>query len=656
MYINVKLLNGFHETLTYRVPATWDPTALVGSFVIVPLQKRTEQALVIDIFDTLPTPVHFAIKEALAQEKIPLDPSYTPWVQQLSAYYAIRPQALYKRLRTFLETKKTDPQDLLFPETSDVNTVELTQEQKIIVDALKEQLNQSTYSPNLIHGVTGSGKTEVYKQIIAHAYAQKKTALFLVPEVSLALQFTQLFKRYFGESTPIYGFHSAITPKQKKELWSALLSQQPVIIIGVHLPLLLPLPNIGVIIIDEEHDAGFQEKRHPRINTKEAALLRAKIAQIPIVLGSATPAITTIATAHKQEWHLFSLHNRFSGAFPTIKLVKLTKDKRRSFWISRELEAAITDTLHKQEQTIIFLNRRGYSFFVQCGDCTFIFNCTTCSVSLTLHSDNSIICHYCGYAQHVPAQCPTCKASEKNFIKKGIGTQQVVTLLEKLFPHARVGRADLDISSNKKKWQETLEQFSNHELDILVGTQTITKGYHFPKVTCVGILWADINLHFPFYTAAETTLQQLIQVAGRAGRQAEKSTVIIQTMLEHPLYNFINETRYLDFYRYELENRASTHYPPHTRFAEIELRHTSEKQVQSDAYACADFLYTLIEKNTLPITILGPAQPPVHTIKNVSSYKIYMKGAQYTQFAQLYALAQEQGYQSSLFYTPNPLQ
>lgn len=652
MYINVKLLNGFYETLTYKVPATWDLVSLPGSLVEVPLRNRKEKALVVDIFDTLPAHVTYTIKEALSQEQIPYDASYAPWIDQLSAYYAIEPQVLYKRLRAFLQAK---PETEVVPSQESTQNktphVNLTPEQQEVVDTLCAQLDKNTYSPSLIHGVTGSGKTEIYKQVIATAYAQKKTCVFLVPEVSLALQFTQVFKNYFGEAAPIFGFHSAITPKQKKELWELLLTKKPAIIIGVHLPLLLPLHNVGVIIIDEEHDSGFQEKRHPRINVKEAALLRARLAKIPIILGSATPSIATLA--HK--FPVFKLHKRFSGAFPAVQVVTLNKDKRKSFWISKELEKAITTTLEKKEQIIIFINRRGYSFFVQCGDCNFVFACPTCSVSLTLHNNNQIVCHYCGHTQQVPPACPNCKAPEKNFIKKGIGTQQVVTLLEKLFPHARIGRADLDVSSNKKKWQETMQQFYNHELDILVGTQTITKGYHFPKVTCVGILWADINLNFPFYTASETTLQQLIQVAGRAGRQTESSTVIIQTMINHPLYNFINEQKYLDFYAYETENRKITNYPPFTRFAEIELRSTSESQVQQDADDCADFLHAVVQQHNLPITILGPAQPPVHKIKNISSYKIYLKGPQYAQLAALYLALKKRGHKSALFYTPNPL-
>lgn len=651
MYIHVKLLNGFKESLTYRVPATWDPAALLGTLVEVPLQKRTEKALVVDVLESVP-PVAYTIKEAIAQEQIPLDASYAPWIQMLCSYYASTPQVLYKRLRTFLDAKKIETDDDHAPTQHTV--VQLTDAQQSIVDAIVQDIDTDTYAPHLIHGVTGSGKTEVYKQCIEAAFALKKTVLFLVPEVSLAVQFTHIFKNHFGEHAPIYGFHSAIPPKQKKELWNILLAQQPAIIIGVHLPLLLPLPNLGLIIIDEEHDPGFQEKRHPRINTKEAALMRARSARIPIVLGSATPAISTLALAQEHQWPIHTLYTRFKGAFPRITLVRLTKDPRRSFWITRELEAALNEALAQGEQAIIFLNRRGYSFFVQCGDCSFVFSCTRCSVSLTLHNTHTIVCHYCGYFQPVPPACPSCKASEKSFIRKGIGTQQVVSILEKLFPHARVGRADLDTTQTKKKW-ETLEKFARHELDILVGTQTITKGYHFPKVTCVGILWADINLHFPFYTAAETTLQQLVQVAGRAGRQSEKSTVIIQTMLDHPLYSFITEEKYRDFYAYESAHRKVTQYPPHIRFAEIELRHTEERQVEKDAYACADFLMAVIEKNNLPIQVLGPAQPPVHTIKNVSTYKLYLKGRQYAQFARLYTLATQNGYKSTLLYTPNPL-
>ena len=242
------------------------------------------------------------------------------------------------------------------------------------------------------------------------------------------------------------------------------------------------------------------------------------------------------------------------------------KQKRRNFWIGQELDQAITKRLNKKEQAIIFINRRGFSFFVQCTNCGQPITCSYCSVSLTVHSDQTsentyLNCHYCNAQKKIPECCPKC--SSKELIKKGIGTQQIVQILQKLFPTARIARADLDTTRKKKEWACTLALFNNHELDILVGTQTITKGYHFPNVTLVGIVWADSNMHLPQYNAAENTLQQLVQVAGRAGRERPDSQVIVQAMAQHHIFNFLDERRYPDFAERELQQRTLLNYPPY---------------------------------------------------------------------------------------------
>ncbi len=659
MYINVKLLTGYSQMLTYSIPETWDIRTLVGSFVRVPLRNKVETALVCAIVPELEQTPSFTIKQAYAREVIPADTIYHEFIRQLGLYNALEPLALYKRLRQFLVHKEHSEITLVnyhereqeIPATQAI----LTTEQQAIVNFLKPHIEQPEYKPTLLHGVTGSGKTEVYKKLIEYTYIHNKTTILLLPEVTLAVQFTTLLQASLNKNLLIYGFHSASSAQEKRALWQHLLkSKKPCLIIGVHLPMLLPVPHLGLIIVDEEHEVGYQEKKHPRINTKEAALLRAKLQGIPILLGSATPSLASLYLSKNRGWDYFQLKQRFAGAFPTIKLVKLdTKTKRSHFWISKELQEALAIRLNKKEQCIIFLNRRGYSFFVQCTDCTFIFTCRSCSVSLTLHNTHDLICHYCGFAQKLPECCPACEKTA--LLKRGIGTQQVVTILEKLFPNARIGRADLDATRNKKKWQHTLNSFYNRELDILVGTQTITKGYHFPYVTLVGILWADNNLHFPVYNAAEVTLQQLIQVAGRAGRQSPESLVIVQTLIRHPIFAYLSETDYLKFYDYELAYRQSLGYPPCLRFAELELRHTDSHILDTEAEQCARAFDALIENKNLSVTMLGPAQPPVHTIQGVSMRKIYLKGPSMTELITLYNKLKDKEFTSKLFFTPNPL-
>lgn len=654
MYIQVRLLKGYAQPLLYQAPPEWAEKKVVGQLVRVPFRNGTQAALVIEQLAERPAYATYAIKEVIGFEQFPQDEKYQQFIAQLAAYYQIEPLHCIGRIQQFLSEKEAPELDAPEENAPASQEVLLTQEQEAVVSFLTPHIKAGIYAPTVLHGVTGSGKTEVYKKLIAQAVHALKTAILLLPEVTLALRFETILRAQMPHIT-IYGFHSGTSIKNKRLLWQALLSGQPCLIIGVHLPMLLPIANLGVIIIDEEHEVGYQEKKHPKINSKEAALMRAKLYGIPIVLGSATPSINTLYNVQTKGWHLFELKQRFAGAFPKVQIVQLRDHKqRRNFWISRPLEDAIKDRLAKKEQTIIFINRRGFSFFVQCKECSYVFSCRNCSVSLTLHSDNQLVCHYCAVHSLLPPTCPQCKKDESNFIKKGIGTQQVVTILEKLFPFARIARADLDTTTKKKVWQQIMHDFQHGNLDILVGTQTITKGFHFPHVTLVGILWADLNLNFPIYNAAETTLQQLIQVAGRAGRARLDSHVIVQSMVDHPIFNYMNEIDYLRFYESEAENRQAMRYPPFGRFVEIELKHSDEKTIDREAQQIMQQLITLRTKHNLTMQILGPAKPPVFKIKNIESRKIYIKGESIAHIIRLYQTINHSQFTSHIYFTPNP--
>ncbi|GMU19567.1 MAG: hypothetical protein AMXMBFR12_07590 [Candidatus Babeliales bacterium] len=651
-YIHVKLLNGFRQVLTYSVPDSITDN-LVGTVVKVPLKDRVTSAYVCSQVVDLKHNPSFVIKDIHSIEAFPKDPHYRTFLKQLSAYYQVDQIHFIKRIKHFVnqEAEAQLESEILGHAKEQII---LTSEQHIIVDNLNPAIGVNIYTPALIHGVTGSGKTEIYKQLIKTAFEKKKTTVLLLPEVSLALRFEQILKSQLPLNYPIYGFHSGTRPKEKKHLWQSLIEGKPLIIIGVHIPMLLPIANLGLIIVDEEHEPGYQEKKHPKVNSKEAALMRAALYQIPIVLGSATPSISSLHNAKIKGWKFFSLQKRFAGAFPAVKVVLLSnKEKRPNFWITKELQAAIADRLAKKEQIIIFLNRRGYSFFVQCKNCSFVFTCTNCSVSLTLHGTDQLHCHYCNNFQLLPNACTSC-ASEQ-LLKKGIGTQQVVTILEQLFPTARIGRADMDVTSKKKEWKQTMDDFDFGKIDILVGTQTITKGFHFPNVTLVGILWADLNLHFPVYNAAETTLQQLIQVAGRAGRARTGAQVIIQAMMHHPVFNYVNEIDYLKFYETELASRTAIGYPPALRLVEIELKNNDEKILDHDAMQLAMELIEFARQLNSEIRILGPAKPPVSKIKNTHSRKIYLKSSSMAQLIKVYKKIEHSKFESAIFFTPNPM-
>ncbi len=656
MYIQVRLLKGFKEPLTYQVPPTWNEPNLVGKIVRVPIRNQVCPAIVTEQMEQWADEGKYAIRHALAIEQFPADLHYHEFIDLLAAYNQVEPVHFIKRIGSFLKEKE-DPKSALTPDLdSSITEVVLTDEQTKVVTFLNYYLHNPVFMPTVLHGVTGSGKTEVYKQLIIQNCALNKTTILLLPEVTLALQFEHIMRTQLPKNILIFGFHSATPAKHKNLLWQSLMHNVPVLIIGVHLPILLPVPNLGLIIVDEEHEVGYQEKKHPKINSKDAATMRAQSANIPILLGSATPSVATLYNVKTKGWKFFQLKKRFGGSFPKIKTVFLAdKKQRKSFWISKELEDAIKDRLHKREQIIIFLNRRGFSFFVQCKGCSFIFSCKNCSVSLTLHNNDLLTCHYCTTSMMLPPCCPSCKADQAQFIKKGIGTQQVVTILEKLFPFAKVARADMDTTLKKKEWQQTVQDFHAGNLDILVGTQTITKGYHFPNVTLVGVLWADLNLHFPMFNAAETCLQQLIQVAGRAGRARSESLVLVQTMVNHPIFAYLNEVDYLKFYATEIEKRLMIGYPPAKQLVEIELKHATEEIVDNNATNLMNLLLEYADTHKLQLTILGPAKPPVHKIKNTHTRKIYIKANAMEDIVKIYAIINHRKFKSQIFFTPSPI-
>lgn len=647
MYIQVLPLKGLTKPLWYH---SNNFQVTIGNVVLVPLQAQVIPAIIVQIKEQIELP--YEIKEIISVEKFPDDIQYLNFIKQVAYYYQIKPLLLIKRFRKFIEQKNEASQEL-GPAIIDAKLTQLTTEQQKAYEQILPEIIDPKYKVTILHGVTGSGKTEVYRCLTETTLNLNKTVLLLLPEVSLAMQFEAIMRKKLPNNL-VLGFHSATNAKQKKQLWQAVINNQSCLIIGVHLPILLPIGNLGLIIVDEEHETGYQEKKHPKINSKELSIMRAHAYKIPIVLGSATPSISSLYNLNRAEWQKADLTKRFNGAFPKIKLVQIGKDKKQPhFLITKDLASSIAKKLDQKEQIIIFLNRRGYSFFVQCFACKFIFNCSHCNVSLTLHKDNSLRCHYCDFKKILPDSCPECLS--KKFIKKGIGTQQVVTILEKLFPNAKIDRADLDTTSKKKEWQKTVEKFTNGEIDILVGTQTITKGYHFPGVTLVGILWADINLHLPIFNAAENSLQQILQVAGRAGRQSQDSEVIVQTMSPHYIFNYLKEEAYLDFYENEIQKRAITNYPPHIRLIEIELRHQGEKLVEREI----DHFYNELEKKSCEISntieILGPVKPVLSKLKNLHTRKIYLKSIDITSAIGLFKLIDQSVYKSQIFFTPNPL-
>lgn len=653
MNIHVRLLQYASKTFTYQVPEQWQPDIASGVLVQVPLGTRIVPAVVEEIARPSDT-YAFALKSIHAIFPFPADPYYLSFIQKISDYYQTDQLVFLRRVQLFLTEQ--DEHEYVHPEHEQqlLDAVVFTDEQEAVYRAIVPSVQEQKHETFVLHGVTGSGKTEVYKKLASQALQQGKAVMLLFPEVTLALRFQQIFTDSFN-AFPVIGFHSASTAKQKRLLWQLLLEKKPVIIIGVHLPVLLPVAHLGLIIVDEEHDHGYQEKKHPKLHTRDMAILKASLYGVPIVLGSATPSIQSLWNVGARGWKLLQMTRRFAGMFPRVRMVSLKKGERRKYgWLHNELYLALEDRLARGEQAIVFLNRRGYSFFVQCP-CSFVFECHQCSVSLTLHQDGFLVCHYCGYKELLALECPMCKASSDEFLKQGIGTQQVVAMLQKLFPAARIARADLDTTSKKKSWANTVDDMYEKKIDILVGTQSITKGYHFPGVTLVGVLWADLNLHFPIYNAAETTLQQLIQVAGRAGRQSNDSLVIVQAFDSHAIFDFIDETKYLKFYEYEISNRADAAYPPCGHIAEIEFKAENQSQMNQEGIQVASICKDLTAKYDYKIEVLGPVPSLVYKVKKIYSQKILLKSSSRQHLMHIFRHIRQLQLKSGVYFTIDPV-
>ena len=436
-----------------------------------------------------------------------------------------------------------------------------------IIHATKDPVNSK---PLLLHGVTGSGKTEVYLQAIFSVIEKGQTALVLVPEISLTPQTVARFKRRFAHiQDQVAVLHSHLSGGERFDEWHKIVEGNAKIVIGARSALFAPLKKLGLIVVDEEHEGSYKQDSSPRYHARDVAVVRAKIEGCSVVLGSATPSLESIHNTKIGKYELIELKERVDNcSLPLIRIIDLKNESRNlskaggPAIISERLRSAINDRLKKGEQTILFLNRRGFATSLSCPSCGHVCGCPECSVSLTFHrKEEKLICHMCGYQRVAPKKCPECKDPAIRFA--GFGTEKVEEVLGKVFPSARIARVDTDTMSRKGALRKTLGDFKAVKLDILVGTQMIAKGLHFPNVTLVGILNADIGLHIPDFRSGERTFQLLTQVAGRAGRGEMEGEVLIQTFTPHsPSVQFARHHDYEGFSDQELEFRKSFSYPP----------------------------------------------------------------------------------------------
>jgi len=502
---------------------------------------------------------------------------------------------------------------------------ELNADQHRSIERVSETLRARKFETFLLHGVTGSGKTEVYLRLIEECLPLGRSALLLVPEIGLTPQVAAQFHYRFPKRVAI--LHSAFSGMERAEQWRRIRSGEAAVVVATRSGVFAPVRDLGLVIVDEEHDQSYKQQETPRYHGRDVAIVRARAAGAAVVLGSATPSLESRYNAEKGKYHFLTLPERIEQRpLPEVQILDMRvefQETRKQSTFSRALVAAVQDRMDRGEQVMILLNRRGFSSFAACRSCGERLQCRHCAVTLTYHRrDRRMLCHYCGYAEQVPDVCPKCSSEHVYFL--GIGSERVEDELHRDFPKARIARMDRDTVSGRRDYETILHGFRNREFDLLVGTQMIAKGHDIPNVTLVGIVNADVGLGLPDFRAAERTFQLLTQAAGRAGRGGLPGTVLLQTINpEHYAIRFAAEQDYGKFYTKEIEFRRLMRYPPFSALANLLVRHPSQEEALRMSGELGQFL-------TPPpdgVRILGPAEAPVPRLKQDFRYQLLLKAA-----------------------------
>lgn len=501
----------------------------------------------------------------------------------------------------------------------------LNTEQALVLKEIKTALDLKKFSPFLLQGVTGSGKTEVYLRAIEAVVTSGKGAILLVPEIGLTTHIAARFLEYFGHQVAL--LHSGLSAGERFDEWRRIRQGQAKIVIGARSAIFAPLQSLGIIIVDEEHDASYRQDEGFRYHARDVALVRGRDEQAIVLLGSATPSFESAFNAENGKYRYLKLTQRVDARpLPIVKCVNL---KEKQNWVrpffTRQLHDALKIRLAKKEQTLLFVNRRGFSPFLLCHDCGYTPLCHHCTVSLTFHKGlKQLVCHYCGYQTAPTTTCFDCKGYNVSHV--GIGTEQIEEYIRHLFPLARTARLDRDTTQKKGAYLQILGAMAREEIDVLIGTQMIAKGHDFPKVTLVGVIAADLSLHVPDFRSAERTFQILAQVAGRAGRGEHPGEVIVQSFqVENSTIQAATTHDYDSFYKTELRFREAQNYPPYSRLALLLLRHKNEAFAAEAASALALCIKKTLKKTG--VKMLGPAPASLLRLREEYRYQILLKGA-----------------------------
>jgi primosomal protein N' (replication factor Y) len=623
------------EEYDYILPDNLISQAEIGKRVIVSLKNREEEALItkiyqrefldpnidykkiIKIIDEFPVVnqeqielAYWMAKEYLCEVGEALDKMYP------------KPYKLTKTDLNILESFKQDFFEIR-------NLVPLTKEQQEIYLEIKEKLSQNMPTMHLIQGITGSGKTEIYLYLIVEALKQNKDVLFIVPEISITVQMIERIKRVVGNNLAI--LHSSLTGKQRYIEYLKIFLSKVKVVLGTRSAIFAPLKNLGLIIIDEEHDSSLRENSHPRYDARLIARKRAEIHKIPLILGSATPRIEIRYLVEKYQnqkykdfyYHLYFLKQRVLGNLPEVFIIERDDFEQP---ISNTFLNEIEKNYKNKKQCLILLNRRGYNPYLYCTNCKKNIQCKNCSISLSLHKNQNYLflkCHYCNYQTEMIYHCPDCGG---RLIKLGTGIQKVEEYLLNIFPNLRIERLDTDIANKEKVLKEVIQNFIEGKIDILTGTQMISKGIDAPNLNLVGVLQADTGFYLPDFRASERTFSLLVQVAGRSGRRENTGKVYFEVMdKNHPYIQWAVRQDYETFYQEELKKRKEFLYPPFTRLIRLLIRSSIQKKSEELIFDLANQLKE-IQKNKIGMyEILGPSPAPIIKLHNKFRYHILIK-------------------------------
>jgi primosomal protein N' (replication factor Y) (superfamily II helicase) len=628
------------EALTYLPPESQIPLTR-GQSVTVPLGKRKIHGVVTGTTEMLPDPstdggtkIKFKLKPIFdfEEERPALQESFLQWTEWLGRYYFYPHgkvlESVFPPLKRFSNRKRKG--DVIPLQAADA-CPELTDEQKSCLASIEACKG---FGVHLLFGVTGSGKTEVYLNLIKDTLAQGKQALVLVPEISLTPQLLDRFSKRFPDQCAV--IHSHLTEREKTDQWWNIVSQEKKILIGARSAMFCPIPKLGLIIVDEEHEPSYKQEEKLKYHGRDAAVMLARYTNCPIILGSATPSLESWNNVLEKRYELHEMKNRVANrSMPIIEVLDMKEERKERreqitdlpFWMSVRLFEAMFETLEKGEQVALFLNRRGTAQMAHCSACAHVVECPNCAVSLTVHVRDHMVCHYCGYTEVKPKMCPECGQDELKPL--GMGTESLEDDLRKIFPSARLARADRDEIQSRAELEDMITKVENRDIDILIGTQMIAKGLDFPHLTLVGLVMADIGFHWPDFRAAERSFQLLTQVSGRSGRHSkDPGRVIIQTYSPtHPSIVHTVANSFKEFAENELQERNITAYPPFQRLALLRINGTDPQKTKSTAASLAQRATALAsaQEKFKDVRVLGPAPSPIAKLRGRFRHQILIK-------------------------------